>query len=206
MDRSKGYLMKAFKSSRLKLGITLGVLLLFSACRDSRESMGGISSPPMPAPKIMSTTPPSGATGVPPNGNASVTFSEAMDPATLNASTFTLTSGGDAMPVSGTVIYGHSRVVFWPTAYLPSNSSFTATITTGATSASGVPIVAKHVWTFFTGNEPGTSAWIHGRWPAQISGQMLLGADASSPLTSTPMDPLDRPLDRMDGSLNHGKR
>ena len=99
----------------------------------------------------LQSRPANGATGVPMNGNASATFSEAMDPATLTATTFTLTSGAAAVPVPGTVIYANSTAVFWPAAPLASNASFTATITTGARSALGVALAANHAWSFTTG-------------------------------------------------------
>lgn len=196
--------MKDFKSSRWNLAAPLVVFISFNACRDSREAVGGLSTPVV-APKIMSTTPPSGATGVPPNGNASVTFSEAMAPGSLNATTFTLTSGVDGIPVPGTVIYDHGRVVFWPTAYLPSHSSFTATITTGATSASGTPIAAKHVWTFSTGNDEGLSALIHARLYPQTLVHAAGDAEPSL-LSRAPKGPLDRSDDLMDGYPNRDKR
>ncbi len=75
-----------------------------------------------------------------------------MDRATLTATTFTLTSGAAAVPVEGTVIYAHSTAVFWPAARLASDSTFTATITTGVTSASGVALAADHAWSFTTGD------------------------------------------------------
>src|SRR5690242_18846217 len=54
-------------------------------------------------PTVMSSTPASGATSVAINANATATFSEAMNPADLTATTFTLTSG--ATPITGTVTY-----------------------------------------------------------------------------------------------------
>jgi hypothetical protein len=75
-----------------------------------------------------------------------------MDPATLTATTFTLTSGAAAVPVQGTVLYANSTAVFWPAARLASHATLTATITTGARSASGVALAANHAWSFTTGD------------------------------------------------------
>jgi hypothetical protein len=105
-------------------------------------------------PTILSVSPVAGATGVSMNGNASATFSEAMDPATLTASTFTLTSGPGAVPVQGTVTGAGSTAVFSPAAPLAGNVSFTATITTGARSALGVALAASRTWSFTTGQMP----------------------------------------------------
>jgi len=80
-----------------------------------------------------------------------VTFSRPMDAASLNATTFTLTSGVAATPVLGTVITTGSTATFWPSAHLASNTLYTATVTTGATSATGVALEATYTWTFTTG-------------------------------------------------------
>jgi hypothetical protein len=74
--------------------------------------------------------------------------------ASLTASTFTLTSGPGALPVQGTVTCASSTAVFSPAVPLASNVSFTATITTGARSALGVPLAASRTWSFTTGQMP----------------------------------------------------
>jgi hypothetical protein len=125
------------------------LLLSLAACGSSGDNA---SIPPPGAPTVLSSTPVSGATGVPRNGGISATFSEAMDPATLTATTFTLTSGATAVPVQGTVTYANSKVEFWPAAQLDSGGSYTATITTGARSASGVALAAMTAWSFTTGS------------------------------------------------------
>ena len=61
------------------------------------------------APTVRSNTPLDSAIFVAINGNASATFSEAMDPASLTASTFELIAGATA--VLGTVIYADSTAV-----------------------------------------------------------------------------------------------
>ena len=61
----------------------------------------GASSPPT----VTSNTPAPGATGVAVNVSPTATFSEAMDPATLTVSTFTLVKQGTSTPVSATVSY-----------------------------------------------------------------------------------------------------
>jgi hypothetical protein len=107
---------------------------------------------PTNEPTVLSTAPDNGTNGVPVNGNLSVTFTKAMDPASLTTATFTLTSGTPAVAVAGTVIYANSRVVFWPAAHLASNTAYTGTITVGAKSATGVALSARHSWTFTTGS------------------------------------------------------
>ena len=100
-------------------------------------------------PTVVSTAPPSGGLDVAINGNVSATFSEAMDGASLTATTFTVSFG--ASPLAGKVIYANSTAVFWPASHLARDAEFTATTTTGAKSASGVALGTKHSWSFTTG-------------------------------------------------------
>jgi hypothetical protein len=123
------------------------LLSIAAACSGGGSSGGGGS-----APRVISNTPLDGAAGSPINASASATFSQTMDAATLNAATFTLTAAPGAIPVPGTVIYSDSTAVFWPAAHLASSTTFTATITTGATSSSGIALGASHTWSFTTGD------------------------------------------------------
>jgi len=110
----------------------------------------GADAPPIKTtPTARSTSPADGATGVTLNGSVSVTFSEAMDPATLTSDSFTLRSGASAL--AGTVIYAGTTAVFWPAAHLTGDATFTATITTAAHSAAGVALAAPFTWTFTAG-------------------------------------------------------
>ena len=102
-----------------------------------------------PPPAVISTVPANGATNVPVSQVLSATFSEAMAPATISATTFTVT-GPEGAAVAGTVTYSGVVATFTPTANLANSTVYTATITTGATSAAGVPLPANYVWTFTT--------------------------------------------------------
>jgi hypothetical protein len=147
------------------LGASL-VLLSLIACKSFGG--GGTTMPPgiQPnPPTVISCTPPNGSTGIPLNEVVSVTFSEAMNLATLNTSTFLVTSGPAATAVLGEVVCTNARAVFWPTAHLASSSLLTATITTGAKSAAGVPLITNHSWTFTTGSA--TSVQLSARSPGR---------------------------------------
>lgn len=102
-------------------------------------------------PSVVSNTPLDEALNVSTNGNASATFSEEMDMATLTAETFTVTFGDAGTLVEGTVAYANLTAAFWPTMPLSTNTTFTATITTGAKSVAGIALLEDHVWTFTTG-------------------------------------------------------
>jgi hypothetical protein len=105
-------------------------------------------------PVVTSTVPLNGASNVPLAQVLSATFSKAMKPATINATTFTVSAGGVA--VAGTVAYSGTVATFTPTANLLSNTVYTATITTGAQDVAGDPLAANYVWTFTTAIVPPT--------------------------------------------------
>jgi hypothetical protein len=77
------------------------------------------------------------------------TFIEAMNPATINAATFTLTGPGTT-PVTGVVTYAGSTATFTPASALALNTLYTATITTGAQDTFGNALANNFVWTFTT--------------------------------------------------------
>jgi hypothetical protein len=98
------------------------------------------------APTVTSAIPAQGATDVVINTTVSATFNMAMNPATISATTFTVTSAGGA--VAGAVTYSGTVATFTPTANLAYGTLYTATINTGATNSGGTPLVANYVWTF----------------------------------------------------------
>ncbi|HKO14237.1 MAG TPA: Ig-like domain-containing protein [Acidobacteriaceae bacterium] len=96
--------------------------------------------------------------GVAPNRKQEVQFSEAMDPATINAKTFVITDpGGNQMP--GVVSYdpGFNVAAFQPTPALETGASYTATINTGAASTGGMHLAAPYVFAFTTRAETDSS-------------------------------------------------
>jgi len=110
----------------------------------------GSSCPP---PTVISVTPASGAIGVCPNSVVTATFSQAMNPSTINTTTFTLTGPGTT-PVAGVVTYATSTATFTPTSPLALNTLYTATITTGATDVNGLALASNFVWSFTTATSP----------------------------------------------------
>jgi hypothetical protein len=136
-------------------------------------------------PTVISSSPSNRATNVPTSTNTSdnvvtgtavtATFSQLMDPETVNSSspgnllTFTVTeTNGNDVP--GTVVMNDANTVatFTPTSSaLNPNTSYTATVTTAAKNAAGVAMANSIEWTFttnaveFTGQTPvplGTAA------------------------------------------------
>jgi uncharacterized protein (TIGR03437 family) len=110
------------------------------------------AAPDLTPPTVSSTVPANGATNVPIGNALSATFSEAMNPLTINTATFTLKQGATA--VLGTVTYAGVTATFTPLAALVPSLPFTATITTGVQDLSGNALAATYVWTFTTGAAP----------------------------------------------------
>jgi hypothetical protein len=110
-------------------------------------------SNPCAPPTVISVTPPNGAPGICPSTAVSATFSEAMNPATINVTTFTLTGPG-ATPIAGVVTYAASTATFTPSNPLALDTVYTATVTTGAKDVFGNALVSNFVWTFTTASAP----------------------------------------------------
>jgi len=95
------------------------------------------------------------------NQKITATFSEPMLPLTITVpGTFTVTAPGD-LNVAGTVTYDSTNNIatFAPTGgVFAASTTFTATITTAAESASLVHLANNYVWTFTTGAGPDTTA------------------------------------------------
>ncbi len=108
-----------------------------------------------PPPTVVSVTPPNGSVGVCPNMIVTVTFSEGMNPSSIDGTTFTLTGPGSS-PVAGQVTYNAASdtAIFTPSSSLALSTVYTATVTTAAQDMFGNTLAADFVWTFSTGANP----------------------------------------------------
>ncbi|WP_369764850.1 Ig-like domain-containing protein [Flavobacterium sp. WC2429] len=100
------------------------------------------------APTVTSTDPINNSTGISLNQTVTADFSMIMDPLTINGTTFTLKQG--TTTIAGTVTYSGTTASFNPTNALLEGKLYTATITTGAKNAAGVPLANDYVWSFTT--------------------------------------------------------
>ncbi len=110
------------------------------------------------APLLVSVTP-DGTSLVPPAvGLLTVTFNEAMDPATLPALFTVRVAGGAA--VTGTVTYdaGARTARFVPDVDLAYDTAYQAIMGGGVTDLAGNPLGADHTWSFTTTPDPGALA------------------------------------------------
>jgi hypothetical protein len=129
--------------------IFLAASLLISLAGCGKETVN--SAPPLAG----ATSPANGATGVPVNQELTAVFSEAMNPATLSASTFTLVGPGN-IAVGGSVAYSaaNATATFTPGVNLAYNTVYTGTITTGVANTLGIEPAANLVWSFTTAVQP----------------------------------------------------
>lgn len=102
-------------------------------------------------PTVESTNPVDQAQLVPVIVDVDVTFTESMDPATIDETTFTLTTGSPAVAVEGTVIRFDDFASFQPNFALASGVVHTATIQAGVESVDGLALAEDFVFTFTTG-------------------------------------------------------
>lgn len=104
------------------------------------------------SPGVILTDPLNNATDVDRTQVIAATFSVPMDPASLTMSTFNLKIG--STPIAGTITYTDGTAFFTPTQALTPATIYTATITTGAKTATGTALESDYVWSFNTGGIP----------------------------------------------------
>lgn len=116
-------------------------------------------------PRVIQTSPatttPGPTAGVPSNSSISAVFSKDMVPASINATSFTLSCAAPCVSPAGTVRYAIATrsAIFTPSAALAVNTTYTATVSTAATDLAGnalagnqapLPAASNYVWTFIT--------------------------------------------------------
>ncbi|MDR7371472.1 Ig-like domain-containing protein [Flavobacterium aquidurense] len=107
-------------------------------------------------PVVIAADPINNAIAVPLNKTISATFNMAMNPATLNNTTFKVNQGVNA--VAGSISYTGSTVSFIPATPLLTNKIYTVTITTGAKNTLDTPMTADYTWNFTTDMIPVVTA------------------------------------------------
>src|SRR6185369_6677826 len=114
------------------------------------------ATPDTTRPTVSATVPANAAAAVPINQTINATFSEAMDPLTINTASLRLTGPGGTT-VKGTVAYDvpNRIATLNPLSNLAPNAVYTATITTGARDLAGNALAANFVWSFTTASSAG---------------------------------------------------
>src|SRR5688500_17148223 len=88
-----------------------------------------------PTPAVSSTSRDNNAVNVGRNNSITISFSTAMDPATINSSTIIIRQGSAVIP--GDVTYSGKTAVFTPTDNFLALTNYTVTVTTGAKTLAG---------------------------------------------------------------------
>ena len=111
----------------------------------------GVDSVP---PEVASVSPPDSSTDISTSTSVEATFSEAMDSATINGSTVYLRQG--ATTVTSTITYDAetNTAVLVPDSALAYNTTYTATLTTGASDLAGNGLETNYNWSFSTMSAP----------------------------------------------------
>ncbi len=118
-------------------------------------------------PTVTATTPADGATGVATTAAVTATFSEAMDPATIGASTFELrTAGGALVPAAVSYNALTNVATLTPSAALTGLATYTATVTVGVKDLAGNALAAPKVWSFTTVSTDTTPPTVTATTPA----------------------------------------
>jgi hypothetical protein len=145
---------KAWQTYRLFLLLLTGFFI--AGCGDGLNTGHWLPSNPgstadITRPRVTAVVPLDNAANVAINTRITATFSEAMNPATINDNTFKVTRISDNTAVSGTVTPSGSNAVFRPLSNLVDNTTYRVTITTGAKDPAGNALAANYLWSFTTG-------------------------------------------------------
>lgn len=135
--------MRKFKISTIWISTFL-LAALVAGCGDADKNAGSAGSPLNP-PTVASVLPVQGSVTACPTTLVTATFAVAMNPSTIDTSTFTVSPG-----ISGTISADSTNKIFTftPSSTLLVGTMYTATITTGAVSQFGIAMAANFTWTF----------------------------------------------------------
>jgi hypothetical protein len=139
------------RTARLRAyaAITILGLALLAGCNghDSKPLMPGT----LPASAVSATSPANATTGAGTTAIVTVSFSRAMNAASIDAGTFIVAAGAATVP--GTVSFDAANNIasFAPRAALAANTVYTGTLTTGVQDATGNGLAAAYTWSFTTG-------------------------------------------------------
>jgi dipeptidyl aminopeptidase/acylaminoacyl peptidase len=106
---------------------------------DDFDADWSVSAADATAPRVDKVEPAENATGVSPTANVSASFSETMNPSTVNTTTFKLRKAGTSTSVGATVTYDAAarKATLDPNAGLTRGATYVATVNTGAKDLAG---------------------------------------------------------------------
>lgn len=133
-------------------------------------------------PTIAARSPLAGASDVPPGTVVTATFSEAMDPATINGTTFELRQGTTTVPAAISYDGAALRATLDPSNELAASTTYTATVkggSTGVKDLAGNPLAADSAWSFTTAAVSGPSCPCT-IWPSTAAPTVVQDSDTAS--------------------------
>jgi len=163
-------------------------------------------------PTVIATSPFGGETGVSPYTSIYVTFSESVEPTTVNESNFIVrTFSGNQ--ISGTISLSESGTyaTFTSSASFAANGTYIATLTTGIADLSGKSLSEDYVWSFETGEGDTEAPMVINSFPSDGSMTALLNTTINasfsenmdhSTITTNTFIVLDATDNRVDGSVS----
>lgn len=104
-------------------------------------------------PTLTGYAPTDGATGISLAAQVVMTFSEALDPASVTSATVFLTGPGGAVPATLAYTPGATRVTLRPSGQLAPTTRYTATVKATVSDVAGNPLGSDTVWSFTTAAE-----------------------------------------------------
>ncbi len=147
--------------------------ITLSACIGSGGGGGGTTPTDNTAPTVLTVSPADATTNAGAATTITVTFSEPVDPSTVNASTF-------IVGVSGTITYSGNTATFTPSAPLPPNTIITPVISAGVRDLAGNTMTAPYYWSFVTGAYDATPPTILSTSPAPYASAVVTSSTVSA--------------------------
>ena len=187
------------KSVFISIFIIMAIILInFTSCSNSTISKGaGANSTASKTQAVLTTqnstsvmltntNPANGDSNVPVNETITATFTEAMNPSSINTATFILTQG--TAPVLGTVSYYGNTAIFTPQSDLSKDTDYSATIDIAVANMEGQHLQNDFTWTFTTGSIDTVDPYVVGTIPSFTS---IFPVDPNNPFASNSNVPVN---------------
>ena len=173
-----------------------------SLTSDYSWSFTTIPAPDVTAPTVISTDPLDSSIDFPINRDLVAKFSEALDPSSVNSTSFIVTDTATGTSVLGSVAYAGTSVTFNPANDLAANTQYTATLTTTITDLAtpANPLANNYSWSFTTsvlaakGPAPvdlrtaGSFVILTKTGTTNVHSSAITGNMGASPITAAAMD------------------